>query len=100
MKDNNLIFKNNFQEIEKKITSIKKSYEFSKLLSLLKNEIQNKEKTINVLNKNYQFNFKFSQLQKFKKFRKIKIIGMGGSILGAEAIHDIFKGKIKRMLIL
>ena len=96
MKDNNLIFKNNFQPIEKKITSIKKSYEFSKLLSLLKNEIQNKEKTINVLNKNYQFNFKFSQLQKFKKFRKIAIIGMGGSILGAEAIHDIFKGKIKK----
>ena len=61
----------NFYKIEKKILE----------------DIDNPTKTLNVLNKNYKFNFKLRDLNKFKKFKKIAIIGMGGSILGTEAIY-------------
>ena len=96
MKQENLIFKNNLKSIKKKNLFIKKSKDFSKILSLFNNELKNKEKTINVLDEDFQFNFKFPQLKKFLKFKKIAIIGMGGSILGAEAIYNIFKRKIKK----
>ena len=95
MRENNLIFKNNFQPFKKSFLT-KKSKEFSNLLLLLKNELKNKKKTINVLDQDFQFNFKFSQLRKFLKFKKIAIIGMGGSILGAESIYYLFKRKIKK----
>ena len=95
MRANNLIFKNNFQPFKKSFLT-KKSKEFSNLLLLLKNELKNKKKTINVLDQDFQFNFKFSQLRKFLKFKKIAIIGMGGSILGAESIYYLFKRKIKK----
>ena len=35
-------------------------------------------------------------LDKFKKFKTISIIGMGGSILGAESIYQFLKDKIKK----
>ena len=96
MKENNLIFKNHFHLSGNKNISIKKSKNFNELLLFFKDELKNKEKTINVLNKEFQFNFEFSKLRKFLKFKKIAIIGMGGSILGAEAIYNIFKRKIKK----
>ena len=34
-------------------------------------------------------------IKKFKKYKKIVLIGMGGSILGSKAIYSFFKKKIK-----
>ena len=94
------------EEIEKK-NNIQRKY-LDKILinKLLKNfykiekkilkDIDNPTKTLNVLNKNYKFNFKLRDLNKFKKFKKIAIIGMGGSILGTEAIYFFLKDKIKK----
>ncbi len=48
------------------------------------------------LSKKFQFNFKKKSLNKYKRFKKIIILGMGGSILGVEAIHCFFKHKIKK----
>ena len=45
---------------------------------------------------NSKFEIKF---KKFKKFKTIFIIGMGGSILGAQAIYDFLKHKIKKNFI-
>ena len=59
-------------------------------------EIKNKNKTLNILNKNFRFNFRISDLKKFKRFKKIAIIGMGGSILGSEAIYNFLESKIKK----
>ena len=42
-----------------------------------------------------KFNFKINEIKKFRKFKTIAIIGMGGSILGAEAIYN-FKYKNKK----
>ena len=51
---------------------------------------------MNVLSKNFKFNFSTKDLNKFKKFKKIAIVGMGGSILGANSIYKLFQSKIKK----
>ena len=50
----------------------------------------------NCLSKEFEFNFKIKDLNKFKKFNTIVVIGMGGSILGSEAIYFFFKRIIKK----
>ena len=72
------------------------SKKFNQIFSELKNELNNKNKTINILDKKFSLNFKISELQKFKKFKKIAIIGMGGSILGSEAIYNFLEKRVKK----
>ena len=48
------------------------------------------------LGKNYQSSFKKSLLSKYYKFNNFRIIGMGGSSLGSQAIYDFLKSKIKK----
>ena len=60
--------------------------------------MNNKNKTINILDKKFSLNFKISELQKFKKFKKIAIIGMGGSILGSEAIYNFLEKRVKKKI--
>jgi len=97
VKKNNLITKNYIKHnyINKK-KIIKLSKNFTKIIEKVKNDIQDQEKTLNVLSKNYNFNFKIKDLQKFQKFKIVVVIGMGGSILGAEAINTFFEEKIKK----
>ena len=51
------------------------------------------------LNSKFKFNFKLDNLKKFNKFKKIVIIGMGGSILGSEAIYNFLYHKIDKKVI-
>ena len=44
----------------------------------------------------YQYSYTKKFLKKFKKSKKFKIIGMGGSILGTEAIYQFLSDKIKK----
>ena len=74
------------------------SKKFNQIFSELKNELNNKNKTINILDKKFSLNFKISELQKFKKFKKIAIIGMGGSILGSEAIYNFLEKRVKKKI--
>ena len=46
--------------------------------------------------KNYPYSFSESQLKKFKKFENYNLIGMGGSSLGAKAIYNFLRPKIKK----
>ena len=48
------------------------------------------------LKKDYQDIFKKKELKKYKIFKNIRVIGMGGSSLGTEAIYDFLKYKIKK----
>ena len=96
MISNNLTFKNNIQIKSHKVDFKKLSKKFDKIYLDLKSEIKRTNKTLNVLNKNFRFSFKIADLQKYKKYKSIAIIGMGGSILGAEAIYDFFQSKIKK----
>jgi len=72
------------------------SKKFNKIFLDINSDIKNKNKTLNVLDKKFQFNFKIKDLNRFKKFKTIAIVGMGGSILGAEAIYKFLEKKIKK----
>lgn len=74
------------------------SKKFDKIFLEVKNDVKNTHKTLNVLNKNYKFNFNIKDLKKFKKFKSIVIIGMGGSILGVNAIYNFFLTKMKKKI--
>ena len=95
---NNKLYLNN----SAKFKSLKKVYtketrkKLDNIFLEIKNDILKKNKTLNVLDKNFKFNFKLKDLIKFKKYKKLAIIGMGGSILGAEAIYNFFEARIKK----
>ncbi len=61
-------------------------------------EIKNNKNILTTLSKNYKYNFKKKILFKYKKFKEINIIGMGGSILGSEAIYCFLNHKIKKKI--
>ena len=69
---------------------------FNKLITNINKDISNSSKTLNILNTKFKFNFNLKDLRRFKKFNTVAIIGMGGSILGAAAIYDFLKFKIKK----
>ena len=54
---------------------------------------------IQSLKPNYLNSFKKKQLLKYKKFLNYRIIGMGGSSLGAQAIFEFLKNKVKKNFI-
>ena len=78
----NIFFKN-FLNI-KKNNNIQK--DFKKL-------INNQPKLLNTLKPSYNYSYSKKLILKYKKFTNIRIIGMGGSSLGSEAIYDFLKKK-------
>ena len=72
----------------------------SKKKNLLK-KINNKNIFIELpllksLTKEYQMGYDRSLIKSLKNYKKINLIGMGGSILGTKAIYDFFKHRIKK----
>ena len=88
-------FKNEIsKDFYEKDAKIAKAY-----LKVIKNisfNIDFKKDTFHSLSNKFKFSFKIKDLQKFKRFKSIAIIGMGGSILGSEAIYNFLKKKIKK----
>ena len=80
----------------KKKTKQKLNKKVSKIISQTKDSINTFNRTLSVLNSKFKVNFKIQDLKKFKKFKNIAIIGMGGSILGSDAIYNFMKKKIKK----
>ena len=78
MKNNKFIFKNN---IYPKYLSKKLSNKFNKKYSEIEKEvsaqIDEPENVYNILSENFRLNFKIRDLEKFKKYQNIAIIGMG-----------------------
>ena len=62
----------------------------------LKSLLEENSEVINSLKYSYKDNFLKKNIKKYKKFFHIRLIGMGGSILGAEAIYNFLKKKIKK----
>ena len=48
---------------------------------------------------NQNYNFNFYKIKNFKKLHTVILIGMGGSILGSQAIYSFLKYKIKKKFI-
>jgi glucose-6-phosphate isomerase len=91
---NNLFLKNNINSKKLKNFSTKSlSKKFDKIFLEISKDLKDSKKTLNVLNNKLKLNV---NINKFQKYKKIAIIGMGGSILGSEAIYNFFKNKIKK----
>jgi len=75
------------------ITKNKKKFalQVSKKLNFYK-----KSRLINSFSENYRFDFNNNSVNKFKKYTNFNLIGMGGSSLGAKAIYNFMKPKIKK----
>ena len=77
----------NFRLKKKNNTKIKKNLEFL---------FFNKSQIIKSLSNNYKDNFHKKKINKYKKLKNFRLIGMGGSTLGTQAIYSFMKHKIKK----
>ena len=77
----------NYQNKNKKKNFLKKK---------LKEILDEKNQVIKSLSKNYKYNFDKKKILQYKKFKNLRLIGMGGSILGSQAIYDFLIHKIKK----
>ena len=59
----------------------------------------NKNHVIQSMTKNYKDNFDKKKFIKYQKYKNLRLIGMGGSILGTKAIFSFMRHKIKKNFI-
>ena len=64
-----------------------------KKLSVL---LRENNEVINSLKQNYSYNFTRNLTDKYKKYSNFRIIGLGGSSLGTQAINQFLKHKVKK----
>ena len=83
-----------FSHIDFKNFLIKKKN--TKLRKYLKFFLKKKDNVIASLGNNYKFSFDKKKIQRYKKFSNYRLIAMGGSSLGAQAIFQFLKKKIKK----
>jgi len=88
MKSLNINFKN-FKSKKKKLYKKKN----------LKKILKKKNYIIESLKTNFNYKFDKKTLSKYSKFKNFRIIGMGGSSLGTQAIYDFLNHKIKKKFI-
>ncbi|MFL2898141.1 MAG: hypothetical protein ACJZ4G_00845 [Candidatus Pelagibacter sp.] len=80
---------NNFKN--KSNIKIKKIFQKIKQNFLIKND-----KLLESFTESYKYSFNIKKFKKYKKYKNFTLIGMGGSILGAEAIYDFLNFKINK----
>ena len=83
-------------EISFKNFRTKKEKFNSKINKKLKFLIKEKSQLILSLGNNYNDNFSKKLIKKYNRYKNFKVIGMGGSSLGAQTIYDFLKDKIKK----
>ena len=79
-----------------KLIPFKNKINSSSIKKKLKIILNEDNEVLKSLGKNYQSSFKKSLLSKYYKFNNFRIIGMGGSSLGSQAIYDFLKSKTKK----
>ena len=68
----------------------------SKIKKILDKIIKDRNQVVQSLDKNYKNSYKIQKLQKFQTSKNFRIIGMGGSILGAQTIYEFLKKKVRK----
>ena len=76
--------------------NFKGKYKTSKIKSILSTLLKRSNEVIKSLSKNYKLNYDVKEIKKYRKSTNFRIIGMGGSSLGAQTIYDFLKHKIKK----
>ena len=79
-----------------KFTNFKQKSINPKVLKYFKIIINENNEVLNSLSKFYKNSFNKKKLKKFSKNSNFRILGMGGSSLGAKAIYNFLKNKIKK----
>ena len=79
-----------------KFKNFKKKVSTKKILIDLKKLLKENNEIINSLGRTYKDNYNNKIIKKYKKFKDINIIGMGGSTLGTESIYRFLEHKIKK----
>ena len=69
------------------------------LIKKTKEKIKDHKNVFYSFSKDFKMNFNFAELKRYKKFKRIIIIGLGGSILGTQATNCFLKKQIKKELI-
>ena len=64
----------------------------------LKNILSEDNEILKSLKSTYKYQYNKNLIKKINKEKILKIIGIGGSILGTQAIHDYLKYKIKKKI--
>ena len=67
-----------------------------KLKKYLKELISSKSEVLNSLSRDYKYSYTKKYIQKLKRYKNIRVFGMGGSSLGTMAIYDFLKHKINK----
>ena len=70
--------------------------QLKRLYKNLISESLNKQSLLNSFTKSFSYSFNKKKISKFKKYSTFQVYGMGGSSLGAKAIYDFLKHKIKK----
>ena len=78
------------------LINFKKKKDIKKIRKNFISLIKNKNQIIHSLSKDYLNSYKKKTIENFKKNKNIRIIGMGGSILGAQTIYNFLGDKIKK----
>ena len=60
--------------------------------------ISSNDEIFNSLSLDYKYSFSKKIIKKYKNYLSLRLIGMGGSILGTEAIYSFLKHKIKKKI--
>ena len=69
-----------------------------KINFIFNNLVKEKNTILESLRVSYKNSYNKKIISKFKKYSEIRIIGIGGSILGTESIHAFLKHKIKKKI--
>ena len=81
----------NFKNFNKKFNN-------KKLKKYLKNILSENNEILKSLTSNYKYQYDNYLIKKFKNEKAFSVIGMGGSIIGVQAIHNFLKHKIKKKI--
>jgi len=74
-------------------SKIKAENKIKKKLQLI---LKEKSHLFKSMSKNYRNNYNFKNIKNFTKKNNVRLIGMGGSVLGSQAIYNFLKDKIKK----
>ena len=82
-----------------KFKSFKHYGKNNKIKKIIDSNWFKKIKLIKSLDVNFKYSYSKKDIKKYKRFNQFRVIGMGGSILGSEAIYQFLRHKIKKKFI-